>query len=116
MKRPEKYITICDHWEFFTYLPLDSGTVHVDIDRGSREYDIIMSMKYAGHLFVGEQDGHIDRIAFTLLGLRVATERMERGEDDGPPNETNIQLAEQWEKAFRKGKLPWQLGLDNPYQ
>lgn len=88
----------------------------MDVYRGTREYDIIMRMKVAGHLFVGEYDGYIDRIALTPLGFKIKKERADRGEQDGPPNETNIQQAEQWEKAYKRGKLPWQLGLKNPYQ
>lgn len=115
-RRPEPYVTICDNWEYLTYMPESLEIVYVDVYRGTREYDVIMRMKYCGHLFVGETEGYIDRIALTPLGYKIKMDRADRGEDDGPPNETNIQMADQWESAYKMGKLPWQLGVKNPYE
>lgn len=109
--RRETYVTICDHWEFLTYMPASLETVFVDVHKGTREYDIMIEMNKAGHLFVHEHEGYIDQIALTPLGFRIKLDQQKEWMDEAKWEtliDGNRDMREQWRRAFRKRQLPWQ--------
>jgi hypothetical protein len=66
--------TCIDHWDFYFVLkmmPEYGEWIHVDVEEGTRNYDVLQMMRGAGHLFLAEEEeGFISRVSIAPVGQK----------------------------------------------